>query len=81
MSKPKVRYNPGFVTNSKGKQITSQEDAWEEGAKCGCGIDCCNQELVLTDKNNGTKYALFFENGGLKFRKENGAVVTLANVV
>lgn len=60
-----VKYLAGFVFDKKGNQITSQTDAWKEEADCGCGIDCCNNKLVLTDKTNSEKVDLQFEAGSL----------------
>lgn len=61
----KVKYIPGVVSGKDGKQITTQQDAWAEDAKCGCGIDCCNNELVLKDKTTGDITKLYFDNGSL----------------
>lgn len=60
-----VKYLAGFVFNSKGDQIESQTDAWKLEADCGCGIDCCNRKLVLTDKTNDEITSIHFEAGSL----------------
>jgi len=67
-----VKYLAGFVFDKSGKQITSQTEAWKEEADCGCGIDCCENKLVLTDKTNGEKVDLQFEAGSLIVVTEDG---------
>ena len=60
-----VKYLAGFVFNSNGQEIKSQTDAWKAEADCGCGIDCCNKKLVLTDTVNSEITSLHFESGAL----------------
>lgn len=76
-----VRYNPGFVFDRKGNQITNQEDAWAEGAECGCGIDCCNNTLVLKDRSTGDVIEIFVEDGAIKFRNRATDAITEVAVV
>lgn len=65
MAKKVVNYIPGIVSGKKGKPITTQQDAWKEDADCGCGIDCCEQKLVLTDRTTKLPVDLYFEDGSL----------------
>ncbi len=65
MAKSKVKYQRGFINDSKGNPILDQHSAWEKDAECGCGIDCCKKELVLTDKTSSNKTSLYFEAGDL----------------
>lgn len=58
-----VKFLSGFATNKGGKQIETQVDAWKAEADCGCGIDCCNNCLVLRDKATGNKVNISVSNG------------------
>ncbi len=61
----RIKYIPGVVSGKEG-QVTSQVEAWREEAKCGCGIDCCNNALVLIDKATKNITYIYVENGELK---------------
>lgn len=66
--KNRVLYPAGaHVQTKSGDPIKGQEEAWKVGADCGCGIDCCNNNLVLTDKVTGKPVKLYFSNGILNF--------------
>ena len=58
-----VKYLAGIVFTKKGKPIETQRDAWREEAKCGCGIDCCYNALVLKDQATGEPVYIYVENG------------------
>ena len=49
----------------RGDKNLTLEEAMRELANCGCGIDCCNDRIVLTDKTTGQQYELFIDNGQL----------------
>lgn len=76
MSKLKgaIKYLAGHVFTKDGVQVESQQEAWRKEAKCGCGIDCCENELVLTDKSASTGVSLYFEGGELRIRLADGSV-------
>ena len=62
----RVIYNPGgAVTTKSGDTVKGQEDAGKVGADCGCGIDCCNKKLVLTDQVTSVQTDIYIENGSL----------------
>ena len=56
----RIKYIPGVVSGKEG-QVTSKVEA-----KCGCGIDCCNNALVLIDKATKNITYIYVENGELK---------------
>lgn len=72
----KVAYRAGSVINSDGHGFEKQTDAWQAEAECGCGIDCCNRELVLTDQTTGVVNSLYFDDGGLFTRNHATGVVS-----
>lgn len=72
--KGRVKYMGHIAFNKKGEQITTQREAWREDAKCGCGIDCCENTLVLADKSTGRIYNIFVEDGVLKATPKDGIV-------
>lgn len=57
--------------------IKTLADANKIDADCGCGVDCCNNELVLTDKTTGDAYRLFFDGGVLRYRINGGDTFTV----
>lgn len=65
-----VRYAVGLIKDAtgRGNSYEQQVDAWKAEADCGCGIDCCNKRLVLTDRTTGNHVELFFDNGEMIFR-------------
>lgn len=67
-----VKILPGFFFGRNKKPIHTLRDAMAEEAKCGCGIDCCNNELILTDKTSDTKVKLYFDSGGLVVETSDG---------
>ena len=67
-----IKYLGGFVFNQNGDEVKTQTEAWKKEADCGCGIDCCDNKLVLTDKTNGEKVDLQFEGGALIIVTEDG---------
>lgn len=69
----KVKYLMGFVFGKNDKPVLTQRDAWKQEADCGCGIDCCNKNLVLEDQSNGNTYELVFDNGVPKYRIKGSA--------
>lgn len=60
-----VKLLAGVFFNKKGEEITSFREAQREEALCGCGIDCCESELVLQDKTSTANTKLYFEGGQL----------------
>jgi hypothetical protein len=70
-----VRVLPSALTGKDGEQIEFLNEGLRQEADCGCGIDCCNNKLVLKDQSNGNTYELVFDAGVLKFRvhKSTGA--------
>lgn len=66
----------GEAKDRKGDTVKGLEDALKIGADCGCGIDCCNKELVLEDKTTGNVNKLYFDNGVL-YVSINGTVSTV----
>lgn len=64
-AKSKVNYLRGFVEDNKGNPIEDQHDAWKEDADCGCGIDCCERKIVMTDKVTHEHTCMYFEDGSL----------------
>lgn len=77
----KVWYALGIVKDSKSDEsFERQTDAWQREAECGCGINCCERELVLTDKITNEFIATFFENGVMKFRRADGTVYVVTSV-
>lgn len=63
-----VRVLISALTGKNGEQIEHLNEALRQEADCGCGIDCCNNKLVLKDQSNGNTYELVFDAGVLKFR-------------
>lgn len=45
-----------YTVNTKGKDtgLATLREALGVEAECGCGIDCCNDRLVLLDQTLGT---------------------------
>lgn len=70
--------SPAFIGRD-GNQIDYLNEGLRQEADCGCGIDCCNNKLVLEDQSNGNTYELVFDAGVLKFRIHNstGAYTTV----
>lgn len=68
-----VKYIGHVIFNKKGEQITTQREAWREDAKYGCGIDCCENVLVLSDISTGEVFNIYVEDGTLKATPRNGA--------
>lgn len=66
--KGKVQYRAGLAIDQDGRGIESQTDAWKKDADCGCGIDCCEKQLVLQDQTTGDFMALFFADGSPFYR-------------
>lgn len=60
-----VKLLAGVFFNKKGEEITSFREAQREEALCGCGIDCCESELVLQDKTSSASTKMYFEGGNL----------------
>lgn len=61
-----VKYGSNTAFDTRTSQpLTTQEDAWKASADCGCGIDCCDREIVMTDKETGIVSKLYFKNGSL----------------
>lgn len=80
--KGKIRYKRGIVFDEKtGTSHDYQTDAWKKEADCGCGIDCCEKELVLTDQVTGVSNSLFFNNGGLFVRNNSTGIVSEVTLV
>lgn len=63
-----VRVLPSALTGKNGEQIDYLNEGLRQEADCGCGIDCCNNKLVLEDQSNGNTYELVFDSGVPKFR-------------
>ena len=61
-----VKYITGIVSGKGGDQIETQQEAWRQEAKCGCGIDCCYKALVLKDQVTGEHSYIYVENGVVK---------------
>lgn len=63
MSKPKVKYRNGQVYSTNTPNILTQQDAWAEEAKCGCGIDCCEHtiHLPINDASSTATYPAWIE--------------------
>jgi len=78
-----VIYRVGLIVNGKNEDSYEyQTDAWAAEARCGCGIDCCERELVLTDKITEAGFvSLFFEDGVMKFRLADGSVYAVTAVL
>lgn len=74
--KGKVTYRAGLVVDESGRGVEQQTDAWKKDADCGCGIDCCEKELVLTDKTTDEVNSLYFDNGGLFVRNHTTGIVS-----
>lgn len=67
----------GIFRNRKtGDSHESLQEALRAEAKCGCGIDCCEKELVLEDKTTGDFMALYFDNGGVFVKNKTTGVVS-----
>ena len=76
-----VKIKTGIVYNDKTKKsYESLNDAIAEEARCGCGYDCCSKEFRLRDKTTDEIVSLYFDNGGVFVRFENGEVEELAFV-
>lgn len=58
-----VKYLEGFVFSKNGTPLRTQIDAWKEEADCGCGIDCCNNQIALkvNDSASTAEYPAKFE--------------------
>lgn len=75
-----VGFRSGIVINKETKDSYSTlQDAMEDEAKCGCGIDCCNNELILRDKSTGEKIAIYVEGGEIMFRLADGSTKTVTS--
>lgn len=61
-----VSYIVGTVFGKDGAQILSQQEAWRQEARCGCGIDCCYGALVLKDQCTGESVYVYIEDGEVK---------------
>lgn len=73
-----VKIKAGVVYNNKTKDsYESLNDAIAEEARCGCGYDCCAKEFRLRDKTTDEIVSLYFDNGGVFVRFENGDVEEL----
>lgn len=73
----KVKYHVGLVFwGDKQESFEQQVDAWKKEADCGCGIDCCDKELVLTDKTTGEFMALYFDDGAMFVRNRTTGIVS-----
>jgi|WetSurMetagenome_2_1015567.scaffolds.fasta_scaffold233939_3 hypothetical protein len=74
-----VRVLPSALTGKDGEQIDYLNEGLKQEADCGCGIDCCNNKLVLKDQSNTNTYELVFDGGVLKFRlhKSTGSYTTV----
>jgi hypothetical protein len=67
----------GIFRNRKtGDSYESVQEVWRAEAKCGCGIDCCEKELVLEDKTTHDFMSLYFDNGGAFVRNHTTGVVS-----
>jgi len=80
----KVLYRVGLIVDTKTEDsFEYQTDAWKRDAECGCGINCCERELILTDKATVGEFigfvALYIEEGVLKFRLPDGTVKTVTS--
>ncbi len=72
----KTAFRAGIAYDKEtGKGIDELVDLQAREAECGCGIDCCDQELVLTDKTTGAFMSLYFDNGGAFVRNNTTNVV------
>lgn len=72
----KTAFKAGLAYDKEtGKGIDELVDLQAREAQCGCGIDCCERELVLTDKGNDHFMSLYFENGGAFVRDNTTNVV------
>lgn len=65
-----VRYAVGLIKDATGRgdSYEQQVDAWKAEADCGCGIDCCNKRIVMTDRVTGNHVEIFVSNGELVFK-------------
>lgn len=63
----KIKFK-GHVEDGKGNNVKTLNDGLREEAKCGCGIDCCENKMVLKDQSNGNTYEFVFDAGVMKFR-------------
>jgi hypothetical protein len=54
-----------YTVNKSGKDsgISSLREANFIESECGCGIDCCNNRIVLLDQTLGTKVFIQVING------------------
>lgn len=68
-----VRVAPQAFVGKNGEQVDYLNEGLRQEADCGCGIDCCNNKLVLSDQSNGNTYELVFDGGVLKYRLHNSS--------
>lgn len=75
----KIRW--GTMVNAiNGMGYETLNEAQKAEADCGCGIDCCDNELKLRDKDTQNTVALYFDGGEFKLRDTTGAIFTVTIV-
>ena len=58
------------------KGLDTLREALTEEARCGCGIDCCDNRIVIPDKQDGKVYELVVINGVLHIGEKDSGTHT-----
>ncbi len=59
------------LSNNKREPIEDLSDGLKVLADCGCGLDCCNNVIVLRDLETGEVVEVSVENGVLVVTSRN----------
>lgn len=78
----KVLIRTGLLIDAKsGDSFEYLTDAMKKEADCGCGVDCCEKAIVLTDRTSGEHVEIYLEGGSIKFKNRTTAVVKTVTAV
>lgn len=77
-----VKYLQGFVFGRKGNPILSQQEAWSDDYKCGCGIECCKEEagVRMPDRTDSGSVEIYVDGGDLFLKDASGTVYEITKV-
>lgn len=74
-TKPRYKITPDAIfvkdkntPNGKGR-VDSVENMLDDIANCCGGVSCCDQALILFDRNTGLKYEIYVYNQVLSLRE------------
>lgn len=54
-----------IISKKTQKSFKTLREALDASSKCGCGLDCCENEFRMRDKSTGETRTMYWEDGVL----------------